>query len=375
MEVRDPPKLCPACGRDVSACGAACGECGYAQSRALWRCEEFPRLQRAARADGAMSIAIAMMVAVPAVLFALVLGAGGSSLAWVGWAFAAIFGLVSVVFALVGVDRLRAVGLPVLWTYADGEAVSVSSSLGSLGFPTRMQGRRDERILFTASPRWRSIAPTDEAASALAQWLLRRAPTENADVVALVRRNARCALALLRLAAVGAVSLVVQRRTSWSRESAKPAGPSAPYAPYTQWIVAIARGHGAVSESPSWALERLFIDAIDRALQGIDADFAPTPEAIHYRQTLLREGRLPTITLAAMLDNVGAQRVMGQLRATVDSAIEKARSGLAIEQEQGVQFEVPIFDDLESERLLVDTIFSTSAITIDEDEGVWDERT
>jgi hypothetical protein len=365
MEVRDPPKLCPACGRDSSA--AACAGCGYEQSRALWRCEEFPRLQRAARADGAVSIAIAMMVAIPAVLFALVLGTSSSGLAWVGWVFAALFALVSLVFALVGLDRIRSVGLPVLWSYADGDAVSVTSSFALNGL--LLQGRRDERVLFTVSGRWRSLAPTDENASALARWLLPRVVTDVPEVVEIYRRNARCALALMRLAAIGAVSLVVQRRTNWSRDRA---GASEPY---TQCTVAVARGHGAVNEAPSWTLERLLIEALDRAFAGIDVDFSPTPEAVHYRQTLLREGRLPTITLAVLLDNVGAQRVLGQLRPTLDSAIEKARAGLAIEQEGGAIFERASFDGLESERFVVEAIFQTAAITIDEDEGVWDERT
>jgi hypothetical protein len=367
MDVRDPPKLCPACGRDVSA--ATCGGCGYEQSRELWRCEEFPRLQRAARADGAVSIAIAMMVAIPAVLFALVLGTSSSSLAWVGWVFAALFALVSVVFARVGVDRIRSVGLPVLWSYADGEAVSMTSSFGLNGMLTRMQGRRDEWILFAVSGSWRSVAPTDENASALARWLLPMVPTDVPEIVEIYRRNARCALALMRLAAIGAVNLVVQQRTSWSRDRT---GYSAPY---TQWTVAIARGHGALNDEPSWALERLFIDALDRAFAGIDVDFAPTPEAVHYRQTLLREGRLPTVSLATLFDNVGAQRVLGQIRATLDSAIEKVRAGLAIEQEGGATFALASFECFESERVLVDAIVSNVAITIDEVEGVWDEQT
>jgi hypothetical protein len=296
----DPPKLCPACGRDVDDRAAPCGACGYRQTLSAWERAELPRLRRAAMVDGATSLALSMMVGVGAGLFALVLGASAHPFAWLGLLLGAAFGAVALLLAAVGVDRLRAIGLPVLWTYALDD-VSVSSFVDNPALGLRLEGARDERMLLSLNPQWREVAASDEALRAMLRWIDARYALSETDVdTALGRyllREARCTLAVARLSSVGAVQLVALRATRWRRGPTRAA--AAP--PSSEIDTLIARGHGVLPEDAGWALERAMLAALDRLLGDGASAVSPTPEMMHYREAQLRAGALRSVSVQALL--------------------------------------------------------------------------
>lgn len=336
----DPPAICPACGASLALDRARCEPCRYERSLTRWTREPLPALARAARADGLSTVLVGALCLAPALVSLLV---GASRRSWSAALFALVALSIAGLFLWLGVARLRAIGQPARWSFRD-EGLEVSSEVNATTFALLVRGSREQRAFVELDPRWAALDASDPCLDALVAWHFGGERARDEASRAWFRRVARGALALARLASIGAIQLVERRSTAWSiREDGRRAS-------NTARSISLVRGHSVVGDETAWETERALLAAFERVLGADEASVAPTAEARHYREAQLRAGSLREVAadealtmLEAPLDGELEPRALPRV---LDSLRERELRAMG----EGASSEASRFDGLEPDR-------------------------
>jgi hypothetical protein len=296
MESRRPPSVCPACGdkREPSAVEGACVACRYVTEPSGWTSVEDVEARRRALVDGVTGAIFSALFAFPTVVLARYWG--GPPSRWIAQVLMLlILGSLCVLFAVGATTTLRGAGRRFRWSYrsADG-AVTAQSTLDPNGAFSSLSGGRTTRELYTPLEAWSALACDDAHADALARWLDEREPPPPPDELSVL--SARAALAIVRLASKGALQLVLERRTTWSRAAQGLA---------SRWSATIpSLGSALVLTADEPALERALLASVARASTSDGPATPATPEAMHYRALSLGDGARRAVQTFAVLREV-----------------------------------------------------------------------
>lgn len=366
----DAPMLCPACGASLDSGDRRCRPCGYTSVAARWIASPIEEEARGARVQSRVDAALAGLLFAPGVALATKVALGSTrplvSLGFAGFAFAS-----SALFAQRARDNLRAQPLRSLWSYANPEAtVVVTSSIDPYSREIRVRGSQFDRAVHSFDPRWATLRCSDESALALEAWAMGDGAMSLEDS----RRWTLPVLALMRLAAMGAVDLVVQRSRVWTRMSLSEAIDSTPE---TQVIAIASRAGGNnVSAGDEFALERAMLSALERVAPDVEPVSASTPEAVHYRSAQIREGRVETPLATALVVQlplvVPSEGDDSPVYSAIDGVLETVRGALEGTEQVAASELLP---ELEADRAVFRAMHSAFRAVVWDVGEYWDERT